>query len=81
MTTRNRRFGGRLSGWRPAVLLLTVALSGCSGWGLHDEGFRKHNDLAESAQRARTDGDAKANNVNCWGLSEKSRQIERDLAQ
>ncbi|MEN6557882.1 MAG: hypothetical protein ABFC54_06855 [Thermoguttaceae bacterium] len=79
MTTRSPRFGKRRCGGLLAMSLL--ALAGCSGWGVHDEGFRKHNDLPESAQRARADGDAKENKTDYWGLSEKSRQIERDLAQ
>ncbi len=75
--------------WMPMVMLfLAAGLSGCAGWNMQDEGFRKNNDLSDTARQARSADDPKEKdkdkdkdkNVNYWSFSEKGRQIERDLA-
>jgi len=51
---------------------------------MQDEGFRKNNDLSDTARKARSESDEKDadkdKKVNYWSFSEKGRQIERDLA-
>ncbi len=73
--------------WMPAMMLwMAIGLSGCAGWNMQDEGFRKNNDLSDTARQARSADDPKEKDkdkdkkVNYWSFSEKGRQIERDLA-
>ncbi len=75
----------RSARWLPtAVMVMAVGLSGCTGWTLKDEGFRKNNDLSETARKARSVSEEKEKDkdkdINYWSFSEKGRQIERDLA-
>jgi len=76
-----------LGHWRETAIRLgavafLAGICGCTGWGLRDEGFRKQGDLPETARQARSEnaGPSKPHDGGYWGLSEKSRQIERDLA-
>ena len=57
-----------------AAVALIVGLSGCASWKGHDDGFTD-NDLSQSVRKARP----QKNDANSWGLTEKGRQIERDL--
>jgi len=54
--------------------LLLVELGGCAGWKVRDEGFPP-NELSETVRQARP---AK-HDVQCSGLTEKGREIERNL--
>ncbi|MEN6452343.1 MAG: hypothetical protein ABFC96_17770 [Thermoguttaceae bacterium] len=60
---------------------LAVGLAGCKEWWPRDEGLRD-NGLAKSARQARGEKSEKKDdkNVEFWGWSSKSRQVERDLA-
>ena len=57
-----------------AAGVLVLGLSGCASWKAHDEKFTE-NDLSQSVRKARPQN----NDADCWGLTEKGRQIERDL--
>ena len=76
-----RAFWFWLGRWRLAAVILVLGLSGCAGWNMKDEGFRK-NDLSESARKARSDKEdrEKDKDINYWSFSEKGRQVERDLS-
>jgi hypothetical protein len=67
--------------WRCCLTaLLLLGLTGCAGWGVKEDGFHEH-DLSKTAQTARGEkaANAKDKNANYSGLTEKGRQIERDL--
>ena len=69
----------RAGRWRLAIALLTLGLSGCASWKPHEDGFRD-NDLSQSARKARSESDrSKDKDVDYGSLSEKGRQVERDL--
>ncbi len=65
----------RAGRWWLAVLLL-VGLSGCKAWETQDDGLRD-NGLSSVARQARPEKDDK--DMNYLGLSDESREIERDL--
>lgn len=72
----------RLGHWRLAAAVLALSLSGCAGWGVHDEGLRD-NDLSQVARKARAgkkDSEQKDTDGGYLSFDEKGRQIERDLA-
>jgi hypothetical protein len=80
MTAFCRRFARilQLGRWCLAAVFI-FTLSGCAGWNVRDEAF-PNNDLSESARKARSDGkDGTGKAVQYSGLTEKGRQIERDL--
>ena len=58
--------------------ILLVALTGCAGWNTKEDRFHE-NDLSNTAQTARAQKADKDKDANCLGLTEKGRQIERDL--
>ncbi len=62
--------------WWLAVVL-TLGLSGCKAWDTRKEGLRD-NGLSQAARKARPEKQEK--NIDYLGLSEKSRQVERDLS-
>jgi hypothetical protein len=70
----------RVGRWRLAAALLLIGLSGCASWKLHDDGFRD-NDLSQSARKARSEKSDKSKDkdIDYGSLSEKGRQVERDL--
>jgi hypothetical protein len=55
---------------------LIFGLSGCAGWNLRGDGF-PNNELSDSVRKARPKGST--NKIQYGSLSEKGRQIERDL--
>jgi hypothetical protein len=57
-----------------AVCLLVLAFSGCTGWRAHNDAF-PDNDLSQTLRKARPANQA----IEYGGLSERGRQIERDL--
>jgi hypothetical protein len=60
--------------WRPLLLGLVIALSGCTGWNLRGDGF-DDDGLSAAARQARSE----KKDRDYWSFSEKGRQIERDL--
>ena len=66
----------RAGRWWLAVVL-ALGLSGCKAWETHDEGLRD-NGLSQTARKARPD--KKEKDMDYMGLSEESRQVERDLS-
>jgi hypothetical protein len=75
-------FGAIISGRWWLAMVLALGLSGCKEWQTHDDGLRD-NGLSQTARSARTankDKDkSKDKDAGCLGLSEESRQVERDL--
>jgi hypothetical protein len=59
--------------WLAAVAVI-ISLSGCAAWHLRDEKFSE-NELSQSVRKARP----QKNDILSSGLTEKGRQIERDL--
>jgi hypothetical protein len=60
------------------ALVVALGLSGCKEWGTHEDGLRD-NDLSKTARQARAEKKDPEKDAQCWGWSDKSRQIERDL--
>jgi hypothetical protein len=58
-------------------MVMLFGISGCKSWETNEEGLRD-NGLSHAARKARPEKHEK--DVDYWGLSEKSRQVERDLS-
>ncbi|MEN6457391.1 MAG: hypothetical protein ABFC63_00465 [Thermoguttaceae bacterium] len=65
----------RVGRWLTVLVLVTVVL-GCKEWQTHDKGLRD-NGLSSTARKARAQKEDK--DAGCMGLSDESREIERDL--
>jgi hypothetical protein len=68
----------RIGFWSLASVALVVALSGCAKWNLRGQGFHE-NELSKSAQQARSQNGGKKKDIEYSSVTEKGRQIERDL--
>jgi hypothetical protein len=63
-----------IGAWRLAMMVLLLGLSGCAGHNVREDRFNE-NDLSQSVRKARPE----ESKVEYRGLTEKGRQIERDL--
>jgi hypothetical protein len=63
------------------MAMFLLCFSGCESWLLQEKGFGHDNDLSETARQARSEngGKDKDKDTEYVGLTEKGRQIERDL--
>jgi len=61
------------AGMLPALVLISLTLSGCTAWDLRGPGFQGQ--TANIGRGLRSQG----NGEQLWGLDERARQIERNM--